>query len=110
VEREILVSADALETRVALLEAGIVVEVALERKSDRSRVGNIYKSKVNRVLPGMQSAFVDIGLERDAFLHVTDFLFNHDPESGPLPRVEDLIREGDDLLVQVARAGRAASE
>ncbi len=102
-EREILVSSDARETCVALLEDGKVVEVAIERKTDRSRVGNIYKARVNRVLPGMQSAFVDVGLERDAFLHVTDFLFNHDPESGPLPRVEDLIREGDDILVQVVK-------
>ena len=82
-EREILVSADALETRVALLESGTVVEVALERRSDRSRVGNIYKAKVNRVLPGMQSAFVDIGLERDAFLHVTDFLVTGRAASWP---------------------------
>jgi ribonuclease G len=111
VEREILVSADALETRVALLEAGIVVEVALERKSDRSRVGNIYKSKVNRVLPGMQSAFVDIGLERDAFLHVTDFLFTGEAESRSLARIEDLVQEGDTLLVQVVKeaiAGKGA--
>jgi ribonuclease G len=103
VDREILVSADALETRVALLESGTVVEVALERRSDRSRVGNIYKSKVSRVLPGMQSAFVDIGLERDAFLHVTDFLFTGEAESRSQARIEDLVHEGDTLLVQVIK-------
>jgi ribonuclease G len=111
VKREILVSADALETRVALLESGTVMEVALERRSDRSRVGNIYKSQVNRVLPGMQSAFVDIGLERDAFLHVTDFLFTGEAESRSLARIEDLVQEGDTLLVQVVKeaiAGKGA--
>lgn len=111
-DREILVSSDALETRVALLEGGTVVEIAVERQSDRSRVGNIYKARVSRVLPGMQSAFVDIGLERDAFLHVTDFLFTPESEAaGEAPRIEDLVREGDNVLVQVVKeaiAGKGA--
>ena len=65
-EREILVSADEREMRVALLEAGSVVEAAIERNADRSRVGSIYTSRVSRVLHGMQSAFLDIGLEHTA--------------------------------------------
>ncbi|MFQ5720592.1 MAG: ribonuclease E/G, partial [Acidobacteriota bacterium] len=105
-EREILVSADALETRVALLEAGVVVEAAIERHGDRSHVGNIYKARVNRVLPGMQSAFLGIGLDRDAFLHVTDLVRpGRDPEDGDEspPPIETLLREGDTLLVQVVK-------
>ncbi|MFQ5767615.1 MAG: Rne/Rng family ribonuclease, partial [Acidobacteriota bacterium] len=111
-EREILVSADHVETRVALLESGTIVEVAIERHRDRSRVGNIYKGKVNRVLPGMQSAFLDIGLERDAFLHVTDLPLAAPPPpstfTGPrppvsLPPIESLIQEGQSLLVQVVK-------
>ena len=117
-EREILVSADSREMRVALLEAGSVVEAAIDRNADRSSVGNIYKSRVSRVLPGMQSAFLDIGLERDAFIHVTDCLV---PEAGPppsqavsradVPRIETLLREGETLLVQVVKeaiAGKGA--
>ncbi len=112
-EREILVSADARETRVALLESGTVMEAAVERHADRSRVGNVYKARVNRVLPGMQSAFVDVGLERDAFLHVTDFApaTGHLPSHGPAQRIERLLKVGETLLVQLAKeaiAGKGA--
>ena len=72
--KELIVSATSQETRVALLEDGLVAELFIERESHRGHVGNIYKGRVTRVLPGMQSAFVDIGLERDAFLHVEDVL------------------------------------
>lgn len=121
-EREILVSADARETRVALLEEGVVVEAAIDRHADRSHVGNVYKARVSRVLPGMQSAFLDVGLERDAFLHVTDFapgdgsgwmgrrrdaaigLDSISTGEAPVsPPIEELIREGDTLLVQVVK-------
>jgi ribonuclease G len=74
VKSEIAINASALEVRVALLEDNSLAEFYLERKQHRSLVGNIYKGKVTRVLPGMQAAFVDIGLEKAGFLHVSDFL------------------------------------
>ena len=69
---EILINATHEEIRVALLEGGQVVEFYIERKRDASLVGNIYMGKVVKILPGMQSAFIDIGLERAAFLYVAD--------------------------------------
>ena len=69
---EILINVTPRETRVAVLEAGAVQELLVERSSSRGRVGNLYRGRVARVLSGMQSAFVDIGLERAAFLHVAD--------------------------------------
>ena len=76
--KEMIVSHSALQTRLAIVEDGVVSEVAFERERSRGVVGNIYKGRVNRVLPGMQSAFVDIGLERDAFLYVSDVLEDDD--------------------------------
>ncbi len=73
-KREIVINASALEVRVALLEDSSLAEFYLERKQHRSLVGNVYKGRVTRVLPGMQAAFVDIGLEKAGFLHVSDFL------------------------------------
>ena len=70
--KELLISAGDRETRVAVLEDGRVTEVQIERRRQRGVVGNIYKGRVTRVLPGMQSAFVDLGLEKDAFLYVAD--------------------------------------
>ena len=70
--KELLVSSSDRETRIAVLEEGRVAEVQIERRKQRGTVGNIYKGRVTRVLPGMQSAFVDIGLEKDAFLYVAD--------------------------------------
>src|SRR5215831_15659910 len=70
--KELLVSSGDRETRVAVLEDGRVAEVQIERRRQRGVVGNIYKGRVTRVLPGMQSAFVDLGLEKDAFLYVDD--------------------------------------
>ena len=78
-KREIVINACALEVRVALLEDGSLTEFYLERKQHRGLAGNIYKGKVTRVLPGMQAAFVDIGLEKAGFLHVSDF---HDGVAG----------------------------
>ena len=72
-KREIVINASALEVRVALLEDGSLTELYLERQQHRGLAGNIYKGKVTRVLPGMQAAFVDIGLEKAGFLHVSDF-------------------------------------
>ena len=73
-KREILINACNLEVRVAAIEDNSLAEFYLERNQQRSLVGNIYKGKVTRVLPGMQAAFVDIGLEKAGFLHVSDFL------------------------------------
>ena len=73
---EILVNVTPQETRVAVLDAGQVQELVVEREANRGLVGNIYVGRVARVLPGMQSAFVEIGLERSAFLHVADMLEN----------------------------------
>src|ERR1700741_5678219 len=72
--KELVISATSHERRVAILEEGQLVEIYIEREKEFALVGSIYKGKVTRVLPGMQSAFVDVGLERDAFLYVTDFL------------------------------------
>ncbi len=72
--KEMVISSTSHETRVAILEDDQVVEVFIEREQSRGVVGNVYKGRVSKVLPGMQSAFVDLGLERDAFLYVTDVI------------------------------------
>ncbi|MGE5299499.1 MAG: Rne/Rng family ribonuclease, partial [Acidobacteriota bacterium] len=120
---EILINVTRGESRVALLEGGQVVEFYVERKRDASLVGNIYKGKVVKILPGMQSAFVDIGLEKAAFLYVADIKADTD-EYAPLfeeeekeensleviPRkcrsemtIEEIIQEGQEFLVQVSK-------
>jgi ribonuclease G len=81
VSEEILVNVTPQETRVAVLSAGQVQELVVERAASRGLVGNIYIGKVARVLPGMQSAFVEIGLERAAFLHVAD-IWEHRKANG----------------------------
>src|SRR5689334_24513276 len=72
--KELVISANRHETRVALLEDDQLVEVYFQRANEYSLAGSIHKGRVTRVLPGMQSAFVDLGLERDTFLYVSDFL------------------------------------
>ena len=72
--KEMIISSTPHETRVAILEDDQVVEIFIEREHSRGVVGNVYKGRVSKVLPGMQSAFVDLGLERDAFLYVTDVI------------------------------------
>src|SRR4030081_414431 len=72
--REMFVSSTPHETRVGLVEDDQLAEIYLERENEYTLAGSIYKGRVTRVLPGMQSAFVDIGLERDAFLYVSDFM------------------------------------
>jgi len=115
----ILINADDFETRVALLENGELTEVFMARDKEKSIVGNIYKGKVLRVLPGMQAAFVDIGLERSAFLYVAEvshaiagfFQDELDLEGmekdrkkpGNDEHIQDLVREGQEVLVQVLR-------
>ncbi|MGL5681128.1 MAG: S1 RNA-binding domain-containing protein, partial [Plesiomonas shigelloides] len=71
---ELLINVTPSETRIAMVEGGVLQEVHIEREAKRGIVGNIYKGKVSRVLPGMQAAFVDIGLEKAAFLHASDIV------------------------------------
>jgi ribonuclease G len=127
---DLIINARPHETRVALVENGVITELHIERESGQGLMGNIYRGKVVRVLPGMQAAFVDIGLDRTAFLYVTDvykdfrdieqmMLRNngkdeeneydlHDEEDsdrlqGISFQIEDLLHEGQDLMVQVAK-------
>ena len=72
--KELIVSSTGLETKVAILDNNVVTELFIERTKNKGILGNIYKGRVTKVLPGMQAAFVDIGLERHAFLYIGDFL------------------------------------
>ena len=133
--KEMIISSTPHETRVAILEDDHVAEVFIERERHRGVVGNLYKGRVSKVLPGMQCAFVDIGLERDGFLYVSDVVdaseqfagFETDDEDGqpaaagggrpqqgrggprrdkqsaPEVKIEDLVKEGQDIIVQVAK-------
>ena len=110
-QQEILINWSPQETRVAVIEGGAVQELHVERTLERGLVGNIYLGKVARVLPGMQSAFIDIGLERAAFLHVGD-LWQKPLEGeslpahrsgGPLKPIEKQVFEGQTLMVQVIK-------
>jgi ribonuclease G len=139
--KEMIISSSAHETRVAILEDDQVAEVFIERERQRGVVGNLYKGRVSKVLPGMQSAFVDLGLERDGFLYVSDVLATFEdfdrletdddeaaqpagPNGGaaappgarrngprgprgepksPEPRIEGLLKEGQEIIVQVAK-------
>jgi ribonuclease G len=101
VSEEILINVTPQETRVAVTGAGVVQELLIERAANRGLVGNIYMGRVARVLPGMQSAFVEIGLERAAFLHVAD-VRDKSGSHGDKP-IERLLAEGEPLLVQVVK-------
>src|SRR5207249_722602 len=111
----LVINADGPETRVALIEKGQLVELYIERRRERGIVGNIYKGRVKRVLPGMQAAFVDIGVDKAAFLYVADvrgapedfkslFLDSDEPQKAsggkgsPHARIEELVKEGQDIL------------
>ena len=125
--KEIVVNVTDYETRVALLEDGTIVELYLERKDEADSAGNVYKGRVQRVLPGMQAAFVDIGLNQAAFIYVDDVLSEHfqefeallasgdddmvsssaghdEPPEEKVRSIEDIITEGQELLVQVAKS------
>ncbi len=131
-EKKLILNDTRNETRVALLEDGVLAEFYVERGSDTSILGNIYKGRINRVLPGMQAAFVDIGLERAAFLYVADVLdpsrdrkdsIDDSPEGSPetsigtsnedtppqkMPEekyasIDELLVEGQEILVQVTK-------
>lgn len=102
---EVLVNVTPQETRVAFVENGVLQEVAIERTRNRGIVGNIYKGKVCRVLPGMEAAFVDIGLDKAAFLHASDVISDAPKEGGssqPRP-INSLLHEGQQILVQVVK-------
>jgi ribonuclease G len=123
--KEMIISSNGHETMVAILEDDLVAEVFIERERQRGVVGNIYKGRVSKVLPGMQSSFIDLGLERDGFLYVTEVvdtleefekLEAGDDEGGsgqgrqveprperPQPKIEDLLKEGEEILVQVVK-------
>jgi ribonuclease G len=121
VSRELLINATPPETRVALQEDGHTVEVYHERRGYEGLVGNVYLGRAHRVLPGMQAAFVSIGLDRDAFLYVEDVLpqsvdlesaeeeegngsrTGPGPSGNARPRIDDLVREGQALVVQVTK-------
>src|SRR5687767_7826930 len=145
--KEMFISSSAHETRVAILEEDLVAEIFIERERSRGVVGNLYKGRVSKVLPGMQSAFVDLGLERDGFLYVTDVIAtfeefdrletdedepgaagngsrgtgpadvankgggpvsrggrrDRERDKGPEPKIEDLLKETQEIIVQVAK-------
>ncbi|MBW1766412.1 MAG: Rne/Rng family ribonuclease [Deltaproteobacteria bacterium] len=127
---ELIINTRPHETRVALVENGVMVELHIERKTGRELMDNIYRGRVVRVLPGMQAAFVDIGLDRSAFLYVSDVYkdfsdleqlmlqnsienkdplsrgtdeIRRDPVSGFPFKIEDLLQEGQDIMVQVSK-------
>ena len=110
-QQDILINWSPQETRVAVVESGAVQELHVERALERGLVGNVYLGKVARVLPGMQSAFIDIGLERAAFLHVADLMSSvaarhadHDKgDPAPVVPIEKQLFEGQSLLVQVIK-------
>jgi ribonuclease G len=138
--KEMIISSSAHETRVAILEDDLVAEIFIERERQRGVVGNLYKGRVSKVLPGMQSAFVDLGLERDGFLYVSDVADtfeeldkfdtdedepafaavtsgasarqapgrgrngrDRDQKNRPEPKIEELLKEGQEIIVQVAK-------
>ena len=118
--KRIVINADPHETRIAILEENELVELLVERGEKRSHVGDIYKGRVNAVLPGMQAAFVEIGLPKTAFLHASDLAENladfedldsDDEPSGrsgrrarrPVPKIEDCLKKGQEILVQVTK-------
>jgi len=99
--KELVISTSRHETRVAILEDDQVVEVYHQRENEYSLAGSIHKGRVTRVLPGMQSAFVDIGLERDAFLYVSDFFEDNDEYDKIVTSVEEKVLKLDRPGAQV---------
>ncbi|HLA39564.1 MAG TPA: S1 RNA-binding domain-containing protein, partial [Candidatus Glassbacteria bacterium] len=119
VKREIIISVALKQTRVAILEDGKLVELMVDQESEQRMVGDIYKGIVRRVLPGMQAAFVEIGLPKHGFLHVSDVgneLYDTEFENGDeaetqatrrkpkkIQSIQDQLQEGQDILVQVTK-------
>ncbi len=109
---EILINVSPREVRAALVEEGVLQEIFIERANRRGLISNIYKGRVSRVLPGMQAAFIDIGLERTAFLHASDIVHpavgeNGNPDepvqSATTQQIQSLVTEGGEILVQVLK-------
>ncbi|HGJ5890121.1 MAG TPA: ribonuclease G [Arsenophonus apicola] len=106
---ELLVNVTPSETRVAYIDGGVLQEIHIEREAKRGIVGNIYKGRVSRVLPGMQAAFVDIGLEKSAFLHASDIMPHTECIAGDEQKnfhvrdIGELVRQGQDIMVQVVK-------
>src|SRR5690606_28664283 len=113
VSEEILVNVPPRETRVAVVKSGLLQELHIERGWRRGVVGNIYKGKVQRVMPGMQAAFVEVGLERAAFLHANDVVRpapvaagvaeDVAPQPVATPSIVELLRDGQEIVVQVVK-------
>jgi ribonuclease G len=127
--KEMIVSSNGHETMVAILEDDLVAEIFVERERHRGVVGNVYKGRVSKVLPGMQSSFIDLGLERDGFLYVADVIdtlvefdklagddddepkaegskgreSRAERENRPQQKIEDLLKEGQEIVVQVVK-------
>src|SRR5512145_2440463 len=121
--KEMIISSNGHETRVAILEDDQLAELFVEREQNRGVVGNVYKGRVSKVLPGMQSSFIDLGLERDGFLYVAEVIDtleeferleagdedeNRSPrdkesQARPQAKIEDLLKEGQEILVQVVK-------
>ncbi len=95
-KNSLLINVDLGETRVGLIEGGMLGELYVERRTDRSPVGNVYVGRVTRVLPGMQAAFIDVGLDRAAFLHVEDLVAPPDPEADAKKKGDDGKAGGDE--------------
>ena len=104
---ELLINVTPSETRVALIENGVLQEVHVEREAKRGLVGNIYLGKVIRVLPGMQAAFIDINLDKAAFLHASDInsklMLNEEGKNKQVPDIRSLVHEGQYIVVQVVK-------
>jgi len=118
VASELIINSTSAETRVALLDNGVISDLLIERERDKGLVGSIYKGRILRVLPGMQACFVDIGLDRAAFLYVgdirddsvstEDIIIDDENEEitrppAPKAQIQDLVKEGQEILVQVAK-------
>jgi ribonuclease G len=119
VKRKIIINADSYETRIAILEEDELAELLVERAEQRRHVGDIYKGRVNAVLPGMQSAFVDLGLPKTGFLHASDLAeslseledisdLDENGDRGrrrraPVPKIEDHLKKGQEVLVQITK-------
>ena len=96
--KEIFINHMPFETRLALIDDGVLQQIHIDRNDEPSLVGNIYKAKVLRVMPGMQSAFVDIGSERNAFLPIDNI-----PRAKAGDKIADILRDGQEILVQVVK-------
>ena len=117
-KQKIIINADSHETRIAILEEGELAELFVERLDNRRHVGDIYKGRVNAVLPGMQAAFVDLGLLKTGFLHASDLAeslgeledISDLEENGdkrrrraPVPKIEDHLKKGQEIMVQITK-------